>query len=75
MLSLPASMNYMAPETAAHGYSEASDLWSLGCVVFELVTAWLLSAEEAVTKLQDIRKDPSVLDEVFEDISKVTGNH
>lgn len=64
-------MNYMAPEAAAHGYSETSDIWSLGCVLFELVTAWLYNSKEAVAKLQEVRKNPDVLDEVFEDISKV----
>ncbi|XP_053380430.1 serine/threonine kinase-like domain-containing protein STKLD1 isoform X2 [Mercenaria mercenaria] len=65
-----ASMNYMAPEAAVHGYSEKSDVWSLGCVLFELVTAWLYNSQEAIAKLQDIRKEPGILDEIFEDIAK-----
>ncbi|KAL4218629.1 JUN phosphorylation [Mactra antiquata] len=65
-----ASLNYMAPEVAQCGYSEISDIWSLGCVLFELVTTNLYSSQEAVAKLQEIRKDPCVLDEVFEEISK-----
>ena len=70
-LVFTASMNYMAPECVSHGYSETCDIWSLGCVLFELVTAWLYSSDEAIAKLQEIRNDPGVLDEVFEDISKV----
>ncbi|XP_060595198.1 serine/threonine kinase-like domain-containing protein STKLD1 isoform X3 [Ruditapes philippinarum] len=64
------SMNYMAPECVSHGYSETCDIWSLGCVLFELVTAWLYNSDEAIAKLQQVRNDPGVLDEVFEDISK-----
>ncbi|KAH3801097.1 hypothetical protein DPMN_154742 [Dreissena polymorpha] len=65
-----ASMNYMAPEAASEGYTEKSDMWSLGCVLFELVTALLYSQKEAIDKLQEIRKNPDVLDYVFEEISK-----
>ncbi|XP_052790409.1 serine/threonine kinase-like domain-containing protein STKLD1 isoform X2 [Mya arenaria] len=65
-----ASMNYMAPEAATEGYTEKSDVWSLGCVLFELVTAWMYSRKDAIDKLQEVRANPAVLDEVFEDISK-----
>ncbi|XP_052222133.1 serine/threonine kinase-like domain-containing protein STKLD1 isoform X1 [Dreissena polymorpha] len=68
--SQDASMNYMAPEAASEGYTEKSDMWSLGCVLFELVTALLYSQKEAIDKLQEIRKNPDVLDYVFEEISK-----
>ena len=65
-------MNYMAPEVCEGGsYTEASDVFSLGCVLFELVTTWLYDREEAISKLQEIRKDPIVLDEIFEEISQV----
>lgn len=66
-----ASVNYMAPEVCTEGYSERSDIWSLGCVLFELVTSWLYSREEAVEKLKEIRDNPNILDEVFEEVSKV----
>ena len=68
---LPASMNYMAPEASTEGYTERSDVWSLGCVLFELVTTALLSRQQAVEKLQEVRANPDILDELFEDISKV----
>ena len=65
-------MNYMAPEVCEGGcYIEASDVFALGCVLFELVTTWLYDREEAISKLQEIRKDPIVLDEIFEEISVV----
>lgn len=66
-----ASVNYMAPEVCTEGYSERSDIWSLGCVLFELVTSWLYSHEEAIEKLREIRDNPNILDEVFEEVSKV----
>lgn len=65
------SMNYMAPEVCEDGYCETSDVFALGCVLFELVTTWLYDGQEAVDKMREIRQDPIVLDEIFEEISRV----
>ena len=65
-------MNYMAPEVCeGGGYCESSDVFGLGCVLFELVTTSLYDGEEAMEKLHTVRKDPVVLDEIFEEISQV----
>lgn len=61
----------MAPEVAMEGYTEKSDMWSLGCVLFELVTCWLYNHEETIQKLKEIRDNPITLDEIFEEVSKV----
>lgn len=61
----------MAPEVAMEGYTEKSDMWSLGCVLFELVTCWLYKHEETIQKLKEIRDNPITLDEIFEEVSKV----
>ena len=62
----------MAPEVATEGYTERSDIWSLGCVLFELVTCWLYGHDEMISKLKEIRDNPIILDETFEEISKVS---
>ena len=64
-------MNYMAPEVCEGGYCEASDVFALGCVLFELVTTWLYDGQEAIDKMREVRQDPIVLDEIFEEISQV----
>ena len=60
----------MAPEVVKKGYSESSDVWSLGCVLFELVTTCLYSGEEAIKKLQEIKENPEELDIIFDQICK-----
>lgn len=65
--------NYLAPELTekAADFSEATDVWSLGCVLFDLTTASFLTEEEAVARLGEVREDPYKLEEVFEDVAKV----
>nr|XP_034302710.1 serine/threonine kinase-like domain-containing protein STKLD1 isoform X2 [Crassostrea gigas] len=64
--------NYLAPELTekAADFSEATDVWSLGCVLFDLTTASFLTEEEAVARLGEVREDPYKLEEVFEDVAK-----
>lgn len=64
------SATYRAPEYDIHGrVSQQYDMWSLGCVLAELVT-WYLLGGEAVTKFREERmKDiqPGCSKDVFED--------
>ncbi|XP_048777734.2 serine/threonine kinase-like domain-containing protein STKLD1 isoform X2 [Ostrea edulis] len=64
--------NYLAPELTELGadFSESTDVWSLGCILFDLTTASFLDEAEAVTKLGEVREDPYKLEEVFEDVAK-----
>ena len=58
----------MAPEVVKTGYSESSDVWSVGCVLFELVTTWLYNKDEAITKLQEVKENPEELNIIFDKI-------
>ncbi|XP_050407760.2 serine/threonine kinase-like domain-containing protein STKLD1 isoform X2 [Patella vulgata] len=60
--------NYMAPEVSQKGYDEKSDIWSLGCILFELCTTFLYTGQEVTDKIREIRDDPLILEDVFEDI-------
>ncbi|KAL3870943.1 hypothetical protein ACJMK2_038971 [Sinanodonta woodiana] len=66
------SLNYMPPECrdGKTCYNEKGDIWSLGCVLFELVTTRCFDSNLAISKLQEIKEEPLVLEEVFEDIEK-----
>ena len=63
--------NYMAPEVREKGFSPQSDIWSLGCILFELTTASLLSQSECKEKIKAIKEDTFVMEEVLEDVAKV----
>jgi serine/threonine protein kinase len=65
--------NYLAPELTELGadFSESTDVWSLGCILFDLTTASFLDEAEAVARLGEVREDPYKLEEVFEDVAKV----
>ncbi|KAL5011496.1 hypothetical protein ScPMuIL_010047 [Solemya velum] len=64
-------LNYLPPE-APHTQTneQCSDVWALGCVLFEAVTTTMLDAAQCDQKLAEIREDPGVLEVVFEDIAQ-----
>ncbi|XP_027742909.1 serine/threonine kinase-like domain-containing protein STKLD1 isoform X4 [Empidonax traillii] len=55
------SKSWMAPETFEFSFTEKSDIWSLGSVLLDMMTCFVLSAEERTSLLQDIRGDSSCL--------------
>ncbi|XP_068771218.1 serine/threonine kinase-like domain-containing protein STKLD1 isoform X19 [Struthio camelus] len=59
------SKSWMAPETLRFSFSEKSDIWSLGCVLLDMMTCFVLNTEEITSLLQDIRQDTSHLEEVL----------
>ncbi|XP_064027486.1 serine/threonine kinase-like domain-containing protein STKLD1 isoform X2 [Pogoniulus pusillus] len=59
------SKAWMAPETFLFSFTEKSDIWSLGCVLLDMMTCLLLNAEEITSLLQAIREDPGRLEGVL----------
>ncbi|XP_029816339.1 serine/threonine kinase-like domain-containing protein STKLD1 isoform X2 [Manacus vitellinus] len=56
------SKSWMAPETFGFSFTEKSDIWSLGSVLLDMMTCFVLNAEEITSLLQDIRGDSSCLE-------------
>lgn len=56
---------WMAPEAFSFSFSDKSDIWSLGCILLDMMTCFVLNAEEITLLLQDIRRDTSHLDRVL----------
>ncbi|KAM6117502.1 serine/threonine kinase-like domain-containing protein STKLD1 [Phoenicopterus ruber ruber] len=59
------SKSWMAPETFGFSFTEKSDIWSLGCILLDMMTCFVLNAEEITSLLQDIRQDTSCLEGVL----------
>uniref|UniRef100_A0A8C0EX39 Serine/threonine kinase-like domain-containing protein STKLD1 n=1 Tax=Bubo bubo TaxID=30461 RepID=A0A8C0EX39_BUBBB len=59
------SKSWMAPETVGFSFTDKSDIWSLGCILLDMMTCFVLSAEEITSLLQDIRQDTSCLEGVL----------
>ncbi|XP_025950226.1 serine/threonine kinase-like domain-containing protein STKLD1 isoform X1 [Dromaius novaehollandiae] len=59
------SKSWMAPETLSFSFSEKSDIWSLGCILLDMMTCFLLNTQEITSLLQDIRQDTSRLEGVL----------
>ncbi|XP_056361476.1 serine/threonine kinase-like domain-containing protein STKLD1 isoform X2 [Oenanthe melanoleuca] len=55
------SKSWMAPETFEFSFTEKSDIWSLGCVLLDMMSCFVLNAEEITSLLQEIRGDSSCL--------------
>ncbi|XP_029467007.1 serine/threonine kinase-like domain-containing protein STKLD1 isoform X2 [Rhinatrema bivittatum] len=53
--------SWMAPEALSFIFSEKSDVWSLGCIVLEMMTCSTLRAVDIAQLLCDLRKDHSCL--------------
>ena len=66
-------MNWMAPEVFDHAYDERSDMWSVGCILLEMVTCGVIpTVEEIAGKLSEIKHNDKALDEVLERVSQVS---
>ncbi|XP_035197781.1 serine/threonine kinase-like domain-containing protein STKLD1 isoform X3 [Oxyura jamaicensis] len=59
------SKAWMAPETFNFCFSEKSDIWSLGCILLDMITCFILNTEEITSLLQDLRRNTSRLEGVL----------
>ena len=74
MAYLLGSMNWMAPEVFDHAYDERSDIWSVGCILLEMVTCGFIARpEEIAGKLFEIKHNSKALDALMETVSQVSG--
>lgn len=62
--------NFLAPEVTDK-FTQASDVWALGCILLELTTTSLYTKEEIMEKIKEIKEDSFVMEQIFEEISKV----
>ncbi|XP_060069798.1 serine/threonine kinase-like domain-containing protein STKLD1 [Ylistrum balloti] len=63
------SANYLAPEIEKTGFSPVTDIWSLGCILFELTTSTLYDEKDVTEKMKEAKEDPYVMEEVFEEVA------
>ncbi|ESP03243.1 hypothetical protein LOTGIDRAFT_237772 [Lottia gigantea] len=49
---------------------EKSDIWAVGCILFELCTTFLYDENQVKEKLKEIKESPLVLEDVFEEIAE-----
>ncbi|XP_023961806.2 serine/threonine kinase-like domain-containing protein STKLD1 isoform X3 [Chrysemys picta bellii] len=61
----PDSKSWMSPEALCFSFSEKSDIWSLGCILLDMMTCFFLKVKDTNSLLQDIRKDTSSLERVL----------
>ncbi|OPJ67709.1 serine/threonine kinase-like domain-containing protein STKLD1 isoform B [Patagioenas fasciata monilis] len=54
--------SWMAPETFGFSFTEKSDIWSLGCILLDMMSCSVLNEEETMYFLQDIRQDTNRLE-------------
>ncbi|XP_074976718.1 serine/threonine kinase-like domain-containing protein STKLD1 isoform X5 [Caretta caretta] len=61
----PDSKSCMSPEALCFSFSEKSDIWSLGCILLDMMTCFFLNVKETNSLLRNIRKDTSSLERVL----------
>ncbi|XP_021369620.1 serine/threonine kinase-like domain-containing protein STKLD1 isoform X2 [Mizuhopecten yessoensis] len=63
------SANYLAPELEDTGFTPVTDIWSLGCILFELTTSTFYDEKQVIEKMKEAKEDAFVLEQVFEDVA------
>lgn len=64
------SANYLAPELEDTGFTAVTDIWSLGCILFELTSSPFFDEKQATETMKEAKEDAYVMEEVFEDVAK-----
>ncbi|XP_077324324.1 serine/threonine kinase-like domain-containing protein STKLD1 isoform X2 [Lithobates pipiens] len=69
----PEQKVFMAPESVHCIYSEKSDVWSLGCILLDLMTTSVQSDRDITDLLQMVKVNSSCLGTVFETLQGLAG--
>ena len=64
-------MDWMAPETMEQPFNFDSDIWSLGCIMLELMTCGIWETAEMAGHLYEIKHSKTTLDNLLEEVAKV----
>ena len=67
-------MSWMAPEVFDHAYDERSDIWSVGCILIEMVTCSFINKSDIAGKLSEIKHSTRALDTLMASVSRVSGD-
>lgn len=65
------SYDYMAPEFPHQPHDSRSDVWSLGCVLLQLVTCTNYNVRQMLDHLTEIKHSTAVLDQLLVDARQV----
>ncbi|XP_064420419.1 serine/threonine kinase-like domain-containing protein STKLD1 [Latimeria chalumnae] len=65
--------SWMAPEALEFEFSEKSDVWSLGCIVLEMMTCGMLTTIQRTSLLQNLRKDCHYLEKALQRLQNKAG--
>jgi probable inactive protein kinase-like protein SgK071 len=66
-------MNWSAPEVLEKPYDERSDVWSLGCILLELMSTAFCDKATMAGKLFEIKHNPQALKELLDQAGQVRG--
>ncbi|XP_012576644.1 PREDICTED: serine/threonine kinase-like domain-containing protein STKLD1 [Condylura cristata] len=61
----PLQKSWMAPEALSYNFSTKSDIWSLGCIILDMLSCSFLDAAEAMQLRKSIRTLPAGLGNVL----------
>uniref|UniRef100_A0A671FKS5 Serine/threonine kinase-like domain-containing protein STKLD1 n=1 Tax=Rhinolophus ferrumequinum TaxID=59479 RepID=A0A671FKS5_RHIFE len=61
----PFHKSWMAPEALKFSFSQKADIWSLGCIILDMVSCSFMEATEAMLLRKSIRKVPDGLQGVL----------
>ncbi|CAD5115316.1 unnamed protein product [Dimorphilus gyrociliatus] len=59
---------WMAPEVLNKAYDERTDIWSVGCIIFEMLTCTIIDSTEITGKLYEIKQNPKAVKEILDQV-------
>ncbi|XP_042537045.1 serine/threonine kinase-like domain-containing protein STKLD1 isoform X2 [Dipodomys spectabilis] len=65
----PCQKSWMAPEALNFSFSQKSDIWSLGCIILDLISCSFLDTTEAMNLRKSLHQTGGNLKDILKDIS------